>query len=103
MLQIRFEIAATDNTLLGCELDENHRPLIEQTDLGDDRSAKRNQDWPGRHGPECEFLKIHWNPLDVMASLSPSSRIGSLRANLLLDIGDPRRHAEFPAAHLGEH
>src|SRR6266403_2050924 len=26
-----------------------------------------------------------------------------LRANLFLDIGDPRRHAEFPAAHLGEH
>jgi AcrR family transcriptional regulator len=25
-----------------------------------------------------------------------------LRANLLLDIGDPRRHAEFPATYLGE-
>ncbi len=25
-----------------------------------------------------------------------------LRANLLLDIGNPRRHAEFPAAHLGK-
>src|SRR6266446_6089387 len=59
MLQIRSEIAATDNTLLGFEIDENHRPLIEQTDLGDDRPAKRYQDWPGRHGPESEFLEIH--------------------------------------------
>src|ERR1700686_3126747 len=59
MLQIRFEIAATDNTLLGCELDENHRPLIEQTDLGVDRPAKWHQDRPGGHGPEKEFLEIH--------------------------------------------
>src|SRR5258707_7121461 len=59
MLQIRFEIAATDNPFLGCELNKNHRPLIEQTNLGYDRPAKRDQDRPGPHGPESEFLEIH--------------------------------------------
>ncbi len=59
MLQIGFEIAATDNAFLGCEIDENNRPLIEQTDLGHDRSAKRYQDRPGRHGAEREFLENH--------------------------------------------
>ena len=59
MLQIGLEIAATDDPLLGCELDEDHRPLIEQADLGHDRPAKRYQDRPDGHGPESEFLEIH--------------------------------------------
>src|SRR5258707_9522918 len=50
-------------TLFRSELDENHRPLIEQADLGHDRPAKRYQHRPGSHGPESERSEEHTSEL----------------------------------------
>jgi len=37
-LEIRFEIAAPDDALLGVQVDQGERPVIEEADLGDDRA-----------------------------------------------------------------
>jgi len=48
MSQIGLEIAPADNTFLGCEIDEDDRPLIEQADLGHHRPGEAA---PGLTGP----------------------------------------------------
>src|SRR5262249_26953134 len=46
VLQIWLEVAAPGDAFLGLDIDQNHRPLIEQADLGYHWPAQRNDDRP---------------------------------------------------------
>ena len=62
VLQIGLEVTPPHDPLVGVEVDQDQRPLIEETDLGYDRTLERYKNRPDVDRLQREFFEDHGRP-----------------------------------------
>src|SRR5438552_2900182 len=74
LCQVRLEITAANDAFFGLHIDEDQRPLVEQSDFGNNGPPERHNNGSHAHRLECEFFENHAIPPQVRYGWLTSGR-----------------------------